>query len=184
MKTNRDVKQGISVCSRIIRLTNNRTKSRTRAIIPRKEKKATTKNAVAMCEECLSDGLCLARLGVIGLKEAHKPGKNPQKVLDQFEKYGSLSQRYVKQVSRKRKDHRLKIQVKNHHQRRPYAMKLEDRSQEETERQQRCARSKAWNLVKTDTSSKKKTRLHSTFRGGMGTLGCVNKRAGGKRVCS
>ena len=33
---------GISVCSRIIRLTNNQTKSRKRAIIPTKEEKATT----------------------------------------------------------------------------------------------------------------------------------------------
>ena len=41
-----------------------------------------------------------------------------------------------------------KIQVKNPHQRSPYAMKFEDRSHEETGRQQRCARSKAWNLAK------------------------------------
>ena len=32
----------------------------------------------------------------------------------------------------------------NPHQRSPYAVKFEDRSHEETERQQRCARSKAW----------------------------------------
>ena len=41
-----------------------------------------------------------------------------------------------------------KIHVKAPHQRSPYAMKFEDRSHEETERQQRCARSKAWNLAK------------------------------------
>ena len=41
-----------------------------------------------------------------------------------------------------------KIQVKNPHQQSPYAMKFEDRSHEKTERQQRCARSKAWNLGK------------------------------------
>ena len=35
-------------------------------------------------------------------------------------------------------------------------MKVEDRSQEETERQERCARGKTWNLVKIFTSSKKK----------------------------
>ena len=43
MKAIRDVKQGITVCSRIIRLTKNRTKSRQRATIPKKEEKATTK---------------------------------------------------------------------------------------------------------------------------------------------
>ena len=36
------------------------------------------------------------------------------------------------------------IQVKNPHQRSPYAPKFEDRSQEETERQERCARGDAW----------------------------------------
>ena len=41
-----------------------------------------------------------------------------------------------------------KIQVKPRHQRSPYATKFEDRSHEETERQQRCARSKAWDLAK------------------------------------
>ena len=41
-----------------------------------------------------------------------------------------------------------KIQVKIPHQRSPYAVKFEDRSQEETERQERCAQSKAWNLAK------------------------------------
>ena len=56
-----------------------------------------------------------------------------------------------------------KINVKVLHQRSPYAMKFEDRSHEETERQQRCARSMAWNLAKTCTGSKKKTRLHSIF---------------------
>ena len=41
-----------------------------------------------------------------------------------------------------------KINVQVPHQRSPYPMKFEDRSHEETERQQRCARSKAWNLAK------------------------------------
>ena len=41
-----------------------------------------------------------------------------------------------------------KIQVKLPHQRSPYAMKFEERSQEETERQERCARGDAWRLAK------------------------------------
>ena len=41
-----------------------------------------------------------------------------------------------------------KMQVKVPHQRSPYAMKFEDKSHEQTERQQRSARSKAWNLAK------------------------------------
>ena len=41
-----------------------------------------------------------------------------------------------------------KIQVKVLHQRSPHATKIEDRSQEDTERQERCARGDAWRLVK------------------------------------
>ena len=49
-----------------------------------------------------------------------------------------------------------KINVKVLHQRSPYTMKFEDRSHEETERQQRCARSKAWNLAKNMYKLKEK----------------------------
>ena len=66
---------------------------------------------------------------------------------DQFEKYGSRSLRYVMRVSGKRKDHRWRKKVKVPHQGSPNVMKFEDRSHEESERQQRCARSKAWNLA-------------------------------------
>ena len=41
-----------------------------------------------------------------------------------------------------------KIQVKVPHQCSPYAMKFEERSQEEIERQERCAREVAWKLAK------------------------------------
>ena len=49
-----------------------------------------------------------------------------------------------------------KIQVKSPHQRSPCAMKFEDGSREETERQQRCARSMAWNLAKSIYKLKEK----------------------------
>ena len=42
-KQQRDVKQGIRVCSRIIRLMNNQTKSQRKATIHKKEEKAMTK---------------------------------------------------------------------------------------------------------------------------------------------
>ena len=55
------------------------------------------------------------------------------------------------------------IQVKLPHQRSPYAMKFEDRSHEETARQQRCAQSKAWNLANIfcKLKEKDKTTFHS-----------------------
>ena len=67
-------------------------------------------------------------------------------------------------VSGKRKDHRLgKIQVKLLHQRSPNAMKFEDRSHEEIERQERCARSKAWNLGKNTYKLKEKDKAAICF---------------------
>ena len=45
-----------------------------------------------------------------------------------------------------------KIQVKIPHQRSPYALKFEDGSPEETERQERCVRGDAWRLTKNSFS--------------------------------
>ena len=56
-----------------------------------------------------------------------------------------------------------KIQVKLQHQRSPYATKFEDMSHEETERQQRCARSKAWNLAKNIHKLKEKDKATFHF---------------------
>ena len=48
------------------------------------------------------------------------------------------------------------IRVKIPHQRSPHAMTFEDRSHEETERRERCARGKAWNLAKNIYKLKEK----------------------------
>ena len=67
---------------------------------------------------------------------------------DRFDGYDSQSPRSVKQLSEKIKEHRLeKYKSKVLIKRSPYAMKFEERSQEATERQERCARGKAWNLA-------------------------------------
>ena len=48
------------------------------------------------------------------------------------------------------------IHVKLPHQRSPYAVKIEDKSQEKTERQGRCARGDAWRLAKNIYKLKEK----------------------------
>ena len=63
------------------------------------------------------------------------------------------------------------------YQRNSNAPKFEDRSHEETERQERCAReAKLGTLPETFTSSKRTTKLHSTHP--QKNAGCLNKRAG------
>ena len=56
-----------------------------------------------------------------------------------------------------------KNSVKVLHQRSPYAMKFEDRSHEKTERRQRRARSKAWNLSKNKWKFKEKDKAAFHF---------------------
>ena len=76
-----------------------------------------------------------------------------------------------------------KIQVKNPHQRSPYAAKFEDRSHEETEGQERCARSKAWNLAKNIFKLKEKDKAAFYSPTEEWVLPPLRQqRAGGKRV--
>ena len=67
---------------------------------------------------------------------------------DQFDEYDSQKLRSVMQTSEKTNVRRSEKQVKTPHQRSPYALKLEDRYQEEIERQERCARGDARRLAK------------------------------------
>ena len=92
------------------------------------------------------------------LKEENGPEETRcKKSWDRFGEHDSLSPRYFKQVFRKRKDH---LWEKQFH---PYALKFEDRSHEVTERQQRCARSKAWNFGKNMYSFKEKDKAAFYF---------------------
>ena len=61
-----------------------------------------------------------------------------------------------------------KIPVKPGHQRSPYAFKFEVRFHEETERQERCAHSKAWDLAKN------KYKLKSNDKDGPTTVMTAN----------
>ena len=112
-KQKRAVKPGISVCSRIIRLTSNRTKSQRKDAIPTKEEKTTTR-MLWHCEKCTTIGLHLARLGCVGFsKRQTSPGNPMQRVLGQIRIIRFNQSTHVKQVSGKRKDHRLEKDKSN-----------------------------------------------------------------------
>ena len=158
IKRNRDVKQEISVCSRIIGLTNNQTKSRKRATIPQKRREGDDKNAVAVVKDVSQMGCVSQDSELLDSQRGKQARWNPmQKVLGPIRRI-RFTQSTVRHASiREKKGTSLgKIQVKTPHQRSPYAMKFEDGSQEETERQQQCARSKAWNLAKNRHKCKEK----------------------------
>ena len=98
LKTNRDVKHGKSACSRITRLKNNRVKSRERATIHQKRRESDDKNSVALVK-------IVSQLGCVSQNSDALDSR--KKSWDQFEENDSRSLRYVRQVSGKRKDHRL-----------------------------------------------------------------------------
>ena len=74
-----------------------------------------------------------------------------------------------------------KMQVTILHQRSTHAAKVVDRTQEETERQERCARGDAWRLAKN--ICKKRKKLHSIRFPMSGFAGRIHNKAGGTRVC-
>ena len=74
------------------------------------------------------------------------------------------------------------IQVKSSHQRSPYAVKFENRSPEETERQQRCSRGDAWKLAKNIFKLKEMEKLHTIRLRMCGSVRRIHNEAGGKKV--
>ena len=164
MKQKRVVKPGISVCSRITSLMNNHTKSRKRATIPKKGRESDDKNGAAIVKTVPQLGLCLARLGVIGFSKRGRQSRgNPmQKVFGPIRRVRFTQSTQRQAIIWENRGPSLgKIHVKAPHERSPYALKFENRSQEKTARQQRCARSKVWNLA--DNIYKLKEKDKTTF---------------------
>ena len=163
VKLKRVVRLETSVCFRTTRLMNNQLKRPKKSYFS-KRRENDDKNAVAIVKSVSQLG-CVSPDSDALVSQGRESRGNPrQKVLAPIQRV-RFTQSTLRQASiREKKGPSFgKIKVKVPHQRSPYAMKFEDRSHEKTERQQRCARSKAWNLAKTCTSFKKKTRLHSTF---------------------
>ena len=77
-----------------------------------------------------------------------------------------------------------KMQVKVPHQRSLYALKFEDRSQEETERKERCARGDAWRLSRNilKLTEEYKATFFLTYQR-MVSPSAIHNKTGGKRVC-
>ena len=131
-KPKRVAKPGISVCSRI-----NQTKKPKKGYYSHKKRKRR-QECCGHCDNCTTIGLRLARLGNIGFsKRTTVPGKPDAKSLgtDSMNTIHSTQSTLREASFREKKGPSLnKIQVKNHLQRSPHAVKFEDPSQEETER--------------------------------------------------
>ena len=133
IKQNRDVSSALSAHFRTGRLRNNQIKSR---------KKVVTR-----------------QLGCVSLDveppESSSILRKTPKVLGPIRRARFTRTALIKQKSVN------EIQVKLPHQRSPHAVKFEDRSQEKTKRQERCARGDGGDLPRISFSSKKRNKLHS-----------------------
>ena len=121
--------------------------SRTRAT-SQKDRESDDKNAVAIVN--VSQLGCVSQDSDALVSQGRKSlGNLIQKVWEPIQRV-RFTKSTLRQASiREKKGLSLeKINLKALRQPSPYAVKFEDRSHEETERQQRCARSKAWNLAK------------------------------------
>ena len=163
MKMKRVVRLETSVCFRIARLMNNNIKSRKKSNIP-KRRETDDKNAVAIVKSVSQLGCVSQDLDAL-VSQGRKSRGNPmQKVLAPIQRV-----RFTKSTLRhasilENKGPSLgKINVTVPHQRSPYAMKFEDRSHEDTERQHRRAQSKAWNFVKNMYKLKEKDKAAFYF---------------------
>ena len=107
-----------------------------------------------------------------------------QEYRNQFDEYDS-HRTALRQANIREKEgpSLVKIQVKIPHQRSPYAMKFEDRSPEETARQERCAREDAWELARNIYKFKKedKTTFYTTFWR-VDFAGRIHNKPQGKKV--
>ena len=139
---------------------SNQIKSRKRTT-SQKEEKATT-GMLWLLWKVYHNWLVCHKIRMNSFLKVESLGETRcRKSWNPFNEYDSLSLRYVKQVSRKKKRPSLgKIDVKVPYQRSPYAMKFESGSHEETSDVPEARLGILQNIY---TSSTKKTRLHSTF---------------------
>ena len=148
-KQKRAVKLRISVCSRIIRLMNNQTKSQRKGTLHRKRRESDD-NAVAIVKIVPQLGCVSQDSDALVSQRRKQPRGNPMpQVLGSIRRV-RFTQSTLRQASiwEKKGPSLRKIQVKPQQQRSPSAVKFEDGSHEETERQERCAQSSSWNLAK------------------------------------
>ena len=157
----RVVSQETRVCFLTSRLMNNQIKGRRKETLPKKKRKWRQRRC-GFCEKRITIGLYYKTQMHSTLKEQKSFGETRcKKSWTQFKELDSRSLRYVTRVSGTRKDHRLEKYKSNLDISEVLTLQnSKNRSPEETERQERCAQSKAWDLAKNISSSKRTTRLH------------------------
>ena len=140
------------------------TKQKPKATLPKKKRKRRQKCGGCF-ENCTTIGLRLARLGCVGFsKMKNSPGETRcKKSWDRFEKYCSQSLCFVKQVSGRRRDHRLGKYKSNFNiSEVPTQWNLRTGPMKRLKDKSNVPKAGIGTLPKTFTCSKRTTKLHST----------------------
>ena len=145
--------------------------SRKRAAMPTEEEKAMTKMLWLLWELHHNWNASRQTRSHWILKRKQSRGNPMQKVLGSIQRV-RITQSTLCQVSiwENKSSSLAKIQVTLLHQRSPYALKFEDRCQDETEDNSDTPKARRGILSKIYTNSKTKTRLHSNYPQRSGNL--------------
>ena len=164
-KKQRFVSQDPRVCFLTSRLMNNQIKGGRKATSHQKKRESEDKSSVALVQSLSQLGCILQDSDALDSQGTKEFRRNlMQKVLNAIQRVRFTKSTLRHASIRDKKGASLgKIQVKPRHQRSPYATKFEDRCREETERQERCAQSKAWNRAKNISKLKEKDKVAFYF---------------------
>ena len=123
-------------------------KKRKKSYFPER-RESDDKNAVAVVKSVSQWGCVSQDSDALVSQSGKSRGSPMQKVLESIQRvrFTKSTQRQAS-IREKKRPSLGKVNVKVPYQRSPCALNFEDKAHEETERQQRCARIKAWNLAR------------------------------------
>ena len=150
-KQKRAAKPEISVCFRITRLMHNQIKSQRKSYFPKK---------CGYCEKCITSGFCITRFRCTRFSRWNVSVKPDAESLETNSK-GTIHKFYATSCEYRGKERTIVGKNKCHSS--PYGMNLRTGPLKRLKDSSDVPEARLGILPKTFTSSKKKTRLHSTF---------------------
>ena len=177
-KTNQDAKQVVSVCSRIHKVDEQPNKKPKKKPFPKKNRKRRQKCS-GSCENSISDGLCLARLGVVGFSKRQTSPEKPHSK-------GTIHQVHATSGEYPGRERTIvgKSKCQSSSSAKPLRCEIwgqiSGRDWKTTAMRPQQGVEPCQKHIQAE---RKRQGFILLARGKMGSPGCVNKRAWGKRVC-
>ena len=182
-KLNRDVKQEKSVCSRIIRLTNDQVKTKGRLLFLQKKRKRRQR-CCGNYENCTTVGCCLARLGAITTSKRREVQEKPEANIFEINSTSTIHTVYAPSSNHPRKWRNIawkntgqKVLISEVPTLWNFRTDLKKRLKDNSD----APEARRGMLPKKVTSSKKRRKLHFTRPRKSGYCRYINKGAVGNR---